>query len=309
MRYGSLFDELTLAYIAAELETIINSLRTQLNTLTRELETAKVALKHMQEERNSAIGSIALAISTNQDLKVTNEELRDEIEKLRQERYDHERRDNREREEWKSREERLRRKAREAKEAMALAEGVIRKVARRDNNAETAIALEAARAERREQRLREKETQRMKEQLEHEDRKAAEEQKKRERAALIKEHFDEMVEQQLRKLHPKLFTGKPSAHSAPVDQTATQQQGRRRRGGEQVPKTDKEANPAGSTSDAEGSPVNTQGTENGLEAGAGEREGEQTPGDDTVMSISVGTPVRTTSWGFSLIITNFRLRR
>lgn len=212
-------------YSSIELESTVNSLHTQVDKLTRDIETAKIALKHMQEERNSAVNSAALAISNNEDLKVSMEELRNEIERLKAENYERDIRGEREREEWKGREERLRRKAKEAKESALLAQSVMREAARRD--AVTAAAMEAAekeaaKVERREQRAKEKEAQ--KEAQREQERAAMEEQvrvakeleekRERERVSEQKKKLEKMIELQLKEIRPDLYRPKSSPNPA-----------------------------------------------------------------------------------------------
>lgn len=277
------------AHNRVELETTINSLRTQLDILTRELEVSKIALRHMQEERNSAINSVAMAISTHEDLKAVNEELRIEIAHLRQGRSDYDLKDK----EWKIHDDRLRRKAREAREAAAVAEVVARDTARRGKGKEAAANEESAMVERREQRAREKEAEKARERLDIEEEKIAEEQRAKERIALQKERFDKMVEHQLRKLRPDLFMPKldiPAALSLAVNRVSVPEPVRQRREGARAQrkgKKDTRSNEAPgypATSDSEASPADAQGAQ--VTARNNEPKDLST-GDDTVMSISV----------------------
>ncbi|RPA97369.1 hypothetical protein L873DRAFT_1791036 [Choiromyces venosus 120613-1] len=270
-----------LTYNDTELETTINSLHTQLDILTRELETSKIALRHMQEERNSAINSVAMAISTNEDLKAVNEELRLEIAHLRQGRSGNDLKD----EEWKTREDRLRRKAREAREAAAIAEVFARETTRREKSKEAAANEESARAERREQRAREKEAEKARERLDVEEKKIAQEQRAKERLALQKERFDKMVEHQLRKLRPDLFTGEsdiPAALPLAVNRVSVPEPVRPRTQAQRKGKKDTRSNEAHgyhATSDNE----DAQGTQT---TSKDNEPKELSNGDDTVMSIS-----------------------
>ncbi|CUS12453.1 unnamed protein product [Tuber aestivum] len=275
------------AHNSAELETTINSLRTQLDILTRELEVSKIALRHMQEERNSAINSVAMAVSTSEDLKAVNEELRIEIAHLRQGRPGYDPKDK----EWEIREDRMRRKARAVRDAAVVAEVVARDTTRREKSKEVAANGESAMAERREQRAREKEAEKAREHLEIEGKKIAEEQRARERIALQKERFDKMVEHQLRKLRPDLFVAGsdiPAASSLTVNRASVLEPvGRRREGVRAQRKGKKDTRSGGArgypaTSDSEASPVEAQGTQ------ATSKDNEQndlSTGDDTVMSI------------------------
>ncbi|PWW73057.1 hypothetical protein C7212DRAFT_221167, partial [Tuber magnatum] len=277
------------AHISVELETTINSLRTQLDILTRELEISKIALKHMQEERNSAINSVAMAVSTSEDLKAVNEELRIEIAHLRQWRSGYDLKDK----EWEIPEDGLRRKTREARGAVAVAEVVARDTARREKSKEVAANQESTMAKRREQRAREKEGEKAREHLEIEERKIAEEQRAKERIALQKERFDKMVEHQLRKLRPDLFAAKsdiPAALSLTANRVSVPEPVRQRREGTRAQrKGKKDTHSSGArgypaTSDSEASPAEAQGTQ------ATSRDNEQKDlsagDDDTVMSIS-----------------------
>lgn len=277
------------AHNSVELETIINSLHTQLDILTRELEVSKIALRHMQEERNSAINSVAMAISTNEDLKAVNEELRIEIAHLRQGRSDYDLKDK----EWKIHDDRLRRKAREAREATAVAEVVARDTARRGKGKEAAANEESAMAERREQRAREKEAEKARERLDIEEEKIAQEQRAKERITLQKERFDKMVEHQLRKLRPDLFMSKldiPAASSLAVNRASVPEPVRQRMEGARAQrkgKKDTRSNEAcryPATSDSEASPADAQGIQ--VTARNSEPKDLST-GDDTAMSISV----------------------
>jgi len=285
--------ECIFAHSSAELETTINNLRTQLDMLTRELEVSKIALRHMQEERNSAISSVAMAISTNEDLKAVNEELRIEIAHLRQGRFDY----NPKEKEWEIHDDRLRRKAREAREAAVVAEVVARDTARREKGKEAAANEESAMAERREQRARGKEAERARERLDIEGKKIAEERRAKERIALQKERFDKMVEHQLRKLRPDLFMSKsdiPAASSLTVNRVSVPEPVRQRREETRAQrKRKKGARSNGArgypvTSDSEASPVDAQDTQ----AVSGDNEPKDlSTGDDTIMSISVSITV------------------
>lgn len=277
------------AHNSVELETTINSLRTQLGILTRELEVSKIALRHMQEERNSAINSVAMAISTNEDLKAVNEELRIEIAHLRQGRSDYDFKDK----EWKIHDDRLRRKTREAKEVAAVAEAVARDTARRGKGKEAAANEESAMAERREQRAREKEAEKARERLDIEEEKIAQEQRAKERITLQKERFDKMVEHQLRKLRPDLFMSKldiPAALSLTVNRASVPEPVRQRREGARAQRKGKkdtrsnETRGYPATSDSEASPADAQVTQVTVR---NNEPKDLSTGDDTVMSISV----------------------
>ncbi|KAH8144427.1 uncharacterized protein LAJ45_11595 [Morchella importuna] len=198
-----------------KLESAVNSLHTQLDRSTRDLETAKIALKHMQEERNHAVNSVAMAIANNEDLKNTILELQTEIQRLRQEILEQSKLLGLEREEWKEREDRLRRKAKVAKEAAMNAEDVMNEAAKRD--AITAAAAEkaereAAKAGRKEQRAREKEAEREAEReqerlaMESHARRQKEADDKREQERVVEQQkkLDNLIKQQLRELRPDI---------------------------------------------------------------------------------------------------------
>lgn len=284
------------------LETSVGSLHGQLEKLTRDLETSKIALKHMQEERNFAVNSVVLAIANSEDLKTSMEELRGEIERLKTENYEQEMRGERERGEWKNREERLRRKVKEAKESALLAQDVMREAVRRD--AVTAIAmeaaeLEAARVERREQRVREKEEQ--KEAQKKEERAAMEEQvrieqeleEKREQQRVVeqKKKVEKMIEQQLKDNRPDLLYAarsypSSSGLSAPVD-SAFIPSAKSRNGKERaivLPKRSRKQ----VTIENEGNETVIRTPQEEFDA---EKQNKvyQLQGDDTVMSISVSS--------------------
>ncbi|KAI5844532.1 hypothetical protein DFP73DRAFT_573349 [Morchella snyderi] len=197
------------------LESAVNSLHAQLDRSTRDLETAKIALKHMQEERNHAVNSVAMAIANNEDLKNTIIELQTEIGRLRLEGLEQSKLLGLEREEWKEREDRLRRKAKAAKEAATNAEDVMNEAANR--GAITAAAAEkaereAAKAERKEQRIREKEavreTEREQERLSMESharrQKEADDKREQERVIEQQKKLDNLIKQQLRELRPDI---------------------------------------------------------------------------------------------------------
>lgn len=285
-----------------ELESTINSLHSQLDKLTRDLETAKIALKHMQEERNSAVNSVALAIANNEDLKASMEGLKSEIERLKIESYEQQIRGEREREEWKDREERLRRKAKEAKETALLAQGVMREAAKRD--AATAAAMqaaekEAARVERREQRAREKEAQ--KELQKEQERAAMEEQvriekqlqekREQDRVNEQKKKLEIMIEQQLKEIRPDLYTAKSYTNASELltgDQNLVQG-ARSKKGKERAIVLPKRSRKQVTIEDA-GNETVIHTPQEEQEAVARRGDGvEQVLPDDTVMSISVSS--------------------
>lgn len=280
-----------------------NSVGNLHDKLTRDLETSKIALKHMQEERNFAVNSVALAIANNEDLKTSMEELRGVVERLKIENYEQEMRGERERGEWKNREERLRRKAKEAKETALLAQDVMREAVRRD--AAAAIAMEAAeqeaaRVERREQRAREKEEQ--KEVQKKEERAAMEKQvrieqeieEKREKQRVVeqKKKVEKMIEQQLKDNRPDLlYAAKsypgPGGLSAPVN-LALIPSAKSRNGKERAIVLPKRSKKQVTIDDEGNETVRTPQEEVNIEK---QNKIEQLLGDDTVMSISVSSNI------------------
>lgn len=281
-----------------KLESTINGLHAQLDKLTRDLETAKIALRHMQEERNFAVNSVALAIASNEDLKASMEELKSEIERLKMENYEQGMRGEREREEWKNREERLRRKAKEAKESALLAQDVMKEAARRDvitTAAMEAAEQEAARVERREQRAREKEE--LKEVQKKQERAAMEEQariekeleEKREQQRVIeqKKKVEKMIERQLKDNRPDLlYAANPGGLLTSVNPTFIQSS-KSRKGKERAIVLPKGARKHVTIGDAGGETViHTPHEEAVIEM---QNTVEQLLADDTVMSISVSS--------------------
>lgn len=286
------------------LETSVGSLHSQLEKLTRDLETSKIALKHMQEERNFAVNSVVMAIANGEDLKTSMEGLRGEVERLRAENYEQEMRGERERGEWKNREERLRRKVKEAKESALLAQDVMREAVRRDAAAAIAMEaaeLEAARVERRERRAREKEEQ--KEAQKEEERATMEEQvrieqeleEKREQQRVVeqKKKVEKMIEQQLKDNRPDLLYATrsypgPGGLSAPVN-SAFIPSAKSRNGKERaivLPKRSRKQ----VTIENEGNEtvIRTPQEEFDVEK---QNKVYQLQGDDTVMSISVSSSI------------------
>ena len=109
-----------------DLESHISTLQGDINQLQHQLKTAKIALQSMQEERNAAINSVAVAISANEDLKAANSDLYNQLEQMGQEKRQTERLMSRQRDEYRAREEKLRqyaRDARDARQGLELVEG------------------------------------------------------------------------------------------------------------------------------------------------------------------------------------------
>ncbi|KAF8541662.1 hypothetical protein BDD12DRAFT_828716 [Trichophaea hybrida] len=200
-----------------KLESTITTLQGDINQIQHELQTAKIALRNMQEERNSAINSVAMAISSNEDLKVANLDLHGQLEQMEHEKRQAEERVTRQREEYRAREERLRQYARDARQAAAIAEQAMREAARRDNEAQEAAERDAAikRQEEREQERQE---------MERLMRERAEEEREEQRRLEVKLEFDRRVEEELRKIRPDLFLGRTepfTVPSAPAPSTRT----------------------------------------------------------------------------------------
>jgi len=179
----------------------------------------------MQEERNSAINSVAMAISSNEDLKVANIDLHGQLERMEHEKRQAEERVTRQREEYRAREERLRQYARDARQAAAMAEQAMREAARRDNEAQEAAERDAA-IKRQEERERERQ------EMERLMRERAEEEQEEQRRLEIKLEFDRRVEEELRRIRPDLFLGRAepfAVPSAPTSTTRTVEVGGRQR--------------------------------------------------------------------------------
>ncbi|KAL7267818.1 hypothetical protein RUND412_009582 [Rhizina undulata] len=182
------------------LESTVSDLRARNDEISRELDTAKIALRNMQEERNSAVNSVALAFSSKDDLKSANEKLKLDI-------YENNLRFEREREEWRVREDKYRRRLRDAKEAAAVAEEAMKEAVRRDTVA--AETIERAKAEKREALAREREERERREKEQEE-----EERKQRQEQARI--DFERKVEIELRKIRPDLFERRESEDESEV---------------------------------------------------------------------------------------------
>lgn len=162
----------------------------------------------MQEERNAAINSVAMAISSNEDLKAANIDLYNQLELMGHEKRQAERRITHQRDEYQAREEILRQRAREAKHATAIAEQAMKEAARRDSEAQEAAEREAA-ARRREQLEMERQ------EMERVVKERAEEEREEQRRLEIKWEFDRCVEEELRKIRPDLFVGRTEPFTVP----------------------------------------------------------------------------------------------
>jgi membrane protein involved in colicin uptake len=152
----------------------------------------------MQDERNAAVNSVAAAIASNEDLKISNRELQDQLEQLRVEKQEAEIYSRRQREEWKSREEKLRRRTQEALEAAAAAETAIKEKQKREQEAFEAAERNAA-AKRHEERIRQQEA-------EHQaELQRIEREKHERRKAESKKEFDRKVMERLQQTRPDFF--------------------------------------------------------------------------------------------------------
>lgn len=287
-----------------ELEGSISTLHAQLDKSTRDLETAKIALKHMQEERNSAVNSVAIAIANNEDLKVSMEELKDEIQRLRMDNYELGKRAELKREEWKDREDWLRRKARAAKETAIVAQGVMKEAAKRD--VATAAAVTAAEKEvlktgRREQRAKareaEREAEREQERVTMETQvrlqKKADEKREQERVVEQQKKLDNLIKQQLKELRPDLYTSKSApllGESLRINH-AFVQTAKSRNSKERVISIPKRSGRHVTIDDAEDETIIRRATtrSSGDQEIAEKGDQGQVLGDDTMMSISVSS--------------------
>ena len=112
----------TLTYcVTLELESTFNSYKAQINEISHRYETTRIALKNMQDERNSAVNSAAAAIASQRHLQEENERLQAELDILRAEKLQFEERLIFEREAWKAKEQILRKRVDKAREAEGMA--------------------------------------------------------------------------------------------------------------------------------------------------------------------------------------------
>ena len=108
-----------------ELESTITSYKTQIDEISHRFEITKIALKNMQDERNSAVNSAAAAIASQRHLQEENEKLRDQLDALRVVKVEYEEKVNFEREAWKAKEQILRKRIDKAREAEGIAREAI----------------------------------------------------------------------------------------------------------------------------------------------------------------------------------------
>ena len=201
------------------MESIIDTLRDDNERIASELDTAKVALGNIQDERNSAISSVALAMANGEDLKSENKSLARQLEQLRIEKEHAELLGSQQREDFKARELRLKQRARDAKEAAIVAEEAMQQSRRRDSEAKKSARYEEARklqdqaAAEAEQRQRERQFAREQRRQQEQERIDREEAHLRRQDA--RREFDEQVERKLRTIRPDLFENRTSPIKIP----------------------------------------------------------------------------------------------
>ncbi|KAF8422513.1 hypothetical protein EV426DRAFT_670644 [Tirmania nivea] len=119
-----------------KLENTITSYKTQIDEISHRFEITKIALKNMQDERNSAVNSAAAAIASQRHLQEETEKLRDQLDALRVTQMEYEEKVNFEREAWKTKEQILRRRIDKAREAEGVAREAINGLQKRLSEAE-----------------------------------------------------------------------------------------------------------------------------------------------------------------------------
>ncbi|RPB21607.1 hypothetical protein L211DRAFT_869862 [Terfezia boudieri ATCC MYA-4762] len=119
-----------------KLENTITSYKTQIDEISHRFEITKIALKNMQDERNSAVNSAAAAIASQRHLQEENEKFRDQLDAMRVEKVEYEQKVNFEREAWKAKEQILRKRADKAREAEGIAREAINGLQKRLNEIE-----------------------------------------------------------------------------------------------------------------------------------------------------------------------------
>ncbi|CCX12568.1 Similar to Spindle pole body protein ppc89; acc. no. Q10218 [Pyronema omphalodes CBS 100304] len=195
-----------------KLESTISNLQADLEHIQHELHTAKIALRNMQDERNAAINSVAVAISSNEDLKAINEDLRQQLEQMEYEKRRAEKRTDKQREEYTAREQRLRQYVKDARQATHVAEQAMQEASSRD-------ARDARNTQQRTTRDRKPVKRRTEDDetqiLLHE---SAEEEREERRRNEVQEDFQHRVEAELKRIRPDLFLGRaePFAFAASV---------------------------------------------------------------------------------------------
>ena len=108
-----------------ELESTVNSYKAQMDEISHRYEITRIALKNMQDERNSAVNSAAAAFATQRHLQEENERLQEELDSLRAEKLQFEERLTFEREAWKAKEQIFRKRVDKAREAEGIAREAI----------------------------------------------------------------------------------------------------------------------------------------------------------------------------------------
>jgi hypothetical protein len=165
----------------------------------------------MQDERNAAINSVAVAISSNEDLKAINEDLRHQLEQMEYEKRRAEKRTDKQREEYAAREQRLRQYVKDARQATHVAEQAMQEASSRDRR-DTRDARDARNTQQRtKRRTEDDETQILL-------RESAEEEREERRRNEVQEDFQHRVEAELKRIRPDLFLGRaePFAFAASV---------------------------------------------------------------------------------------------
>ncbi|KAI5818088.1 hypothetical protein BZA77DRAFT_308364 [Pyronema omphalodes] len=184
-----------------KLESTISNLQADLEHIQNELRTAKIALRNMQDERNVAINSVAVAISANEDLKAINEDLRHQLEQMENEKRRAEKRTDKQREEYAAREQRLRQYVKDARQAAHVAEQAMQEASSRDRR-DTRDARDSRNAQQNSRRRTEDdETQILL-------RESAEEEREERRRNEVQEDFQHRVEAELKRIRPDLFLGR-----------------------------------------------------------------------------------------------------
>lgn len=116
----------TLTYcVTQEFEGTVNPYKAQMNEISHRYEITRIALKNMQDERNSAVNSAAAAIASQRHLQEENERLQAELDVLRARKLQFEERLIFEREAWKAKEQILRKRVDKAREAEGIAREAI----------------------------------------------------------------------------------------------------------------------------------------------------------------------------------------
>ena len=116
----------TLTYcVTLEFESTVSSYKAQMDEISHRYEITRIALKNMQDERNSAVNSAAAAIASQRHLQEENERLQEELDTLRSEKLQFEERLIFEREAWRAKEQILRKRVDKAREAEGIAREAI----------------------------------------------------------------------------------------------------------------------------------------------------------------------------------------